>query len=108
VITVGTHMIEQGVEMLCHELDRILARVYRNDPVLALYTNQAYSGAETRWTVLDLANGCVRMITPTSRETAVRFAQAFVERHPGSSFDGAEEFSVRVPSNVVPIREGVA
>lgn len=95
------------------ELDRIVGRLCRRDPVLSLYAN--YGGGRTRYTVVDLANGCERMLPLTEQETAVRFAVAFVAKHPEAMLDGSfggfasspHEFSVRVPepglANVIPL-----
>ncbi len=131
-----------ATETIIDELDRLVDRVLRNPPVLALYT----FGDE--FVIVDLANGFRRMILPTSRPVAVGWALRFKldcpearlhgsllssEGEPMAACDSAgacspafefpvssaagrtveltspsDSFSVRVPDNVVPIREGIA
>lgn len=79
--TLGHHLTAQGADLLCHELDRIIHRLTRNDAHLALYRNEA------GYTILDLANGYERMLPPTSLEMCVRVATAFKKRHPEARVD---------------------
>jgi hypothetical protein len=140
------------------ELDRIIGRITRNDPIL---TVQDEGGKH--WIVVDLANDpdAVMLRTP-STDVVARFVKAFLAKHPEATFKASGEpergsdrptggtlpaattgtvsqavphdepaslgFSVRVgdvegrwrwvdgsgttapppPSNVVPIRQGIA
>lgn len=72
------------------ELDGFVSRVKRGDPVLALLPR--FDG---RFSVVDDANGGELMLPWTSRATCVRFARAFVVKHPearlGSSFASSGE-----------------
>jgi hypothetical protein len=63
------------------ELDRIIDRITRNNPVLVLEQESA-----DWWTVTDTANGDQVMVR-ASREVCVRFMRAFVVKHPDASFD---------------------
>lgn len=98
--TLGRHLTEQGTDLLCHELDRILARVIRRDPRLLVEP----AGAD-KWTVVDVANGRVRMLPPTSLATAARFALAFVEKTEGASLDRPVPDTFSVRADVLSERE---
>jgi hypothetical protein len=68
---------------LIAELDRIIDRIVRNNPVLVLERE-----SEKWWIVVDTANGGEVMMR-AERELCVRFMRAFVIRHPDASFDQA-------------------
>lgn len=99
---------------LCDDLDRILSRVIRNDAVLAVERES------DRWHIVtDTANGDEVMLR-AELSVCERFIEAYIVKHPGSRIDleslelarawewARSLHSVRVPSNVVPIRSDVA
>jgi predicted choloylglycine hydrolase len=68
------------------ELDRILARLLRNDPVLRLERESA-----TNWIVVDAANQDAVMLRTPSLKTIDRFVQAFLTKHPEATFTSSGE-----------------
>jgi hypothetical protein len=66
---------------LIADLDRIIDRITRNNPVLVLEQE-----SEKWWIVVDTANGDEVMMR-ADRELCVRFMRAFVAKHPDASFD---------------------
>jgi hypothetical protein len=74
-------------EQLADELDRIIGRITRNDPVI---TVQDEGGRH--WIVVDLANDpdAVMLRTP-STDVVARFVKAFLAKHPEATFKASGE-----------------
>lgn len=133
--TPGMRALAETVDMLTEELDCLIGKACRNAPVLTL-THCYPDGTRREWSkrykVVDRANGGAVMTPAVHLDFALRFATAFVEKHPEAQLDGAfglfattptgsgegepasriaaspEQFSVRVPSARVipfPIKE---
>lgn len=97
--------IADGFAALCDELDHLISRVCRHDPVLRLERE-----SDANWTITNTVTDEVMWRHP-DRDVLLRWATAFKAQHPEASFDETFtrffEHSVRV-ANVIPIREGVA
>ena len=76
--------LTEAFDVAVEELDGWVGRVLRNDPVLNLLPR-----FDNRFTVIDDANEGSPMLPWTSRETAVRFARAFVVKHPEARLDSS-------------------
>jgi hypothetical protein len=72
-------------EQLADELDRIIGRITRNDPII---TVQDEGGRH--WIVVDLANDpdAVMIRTP-STDVVARFVKAFLAKHPEAKFQAS-------------------
>jgi hypothetical protein len=88
----ATGLLQETIQAATQELDRILNRMLRADPVLRLERESA-----SNWIVVDAANQDAVMLRTPSVKTCGRFMLAFCAKHPEARFiDG--EFEARARS----------
>jgi hypothetical protein len=91
------------VDDLCDDLDRIVGRICRHDPVLSL---ELESGKF--WLIVDTANldphgdSTVMMRSP-DRGSCIRFAHAFARKHPETILDSTLAGDAKAGRTVSPV-----
>jgi hypothetical protein len=102
----ATSLLQETIHAATRELDRILARLLRNDPVLRLERESA-----SNWIVVDVANQDAVMLRTPSVKTCGRFMLAFCAKHPEARFIDGEFTSSGEPmrgSELPPAGKGAA
>lgn len=94
--------LAQAADLLTGDLERIITRVLKTDPRLAV---ERVGG---RWLVVDVANNGTPMYPSDSLASCERFMRAFVAKTPGASVDEASlrarPWVTQPLADVIPIR----